>query len=119
MKKIILISAVLLILVSIEPVVNNVFAQDTVKGYVASFNELVAGREGRVSNDDAAKLLENGNPIVFVAGNKVYFPIKANGSNAADQLVQMADVANIGIIGTTKSVAGVSFIVVQKARPMR
>lgn len=119
MKKIILLAATLLILVSIEPVVNNVFAQDTVKGYVASFNELVAGREGRVSNDDAAKLLENGHPIVFVAGNKVYFPIEANGSSAATKIAGMAEVSNIGVMGSTKSVAGVSFIVVKKARPMR
>lgn len=119
MKKIILSVLVLVFMFALEPMVNTLIAQDPVQGYVASFNDLVAGKDGKMTKDQANSLMSAGAPIVFVAGNKVYFPIYADGQNAANLLTNLAETENIGVLGQTKSAGGLNFIVVQKARPIR
>lgn len=119
MKKIIFGMIILVSMLAVEPMMNTMIAQDPVEGYVASLNEIVAGREGKITKDVATTLMNGGNPIVFVSGNKVYFPVNASGANAAESLVNLAEVAKIGVLGETKRVAGLNFIVVNKARPMR
>ena len=119
MKKMIFGTIILACMIAVAPMMNTMIAQDPVEGYVASLNEIVAGREGKVTKSVATTLMNGGNPLVFVSGNKVYLPINASGGNAAESIVNLAEVAKIGILGETKRVAGVNFIVVQKARPMR
>lgn len=119
MKKVLLFTIVLVFMFALEPVVNTLTAQDPVEGYVASFNDLVTGKDGKITNDAANSLMSSGQPIVLVAGNKVYFPIYADGQNAANMLTNLAETPKIGVLGQTKSAAGINFIVVQKARPLR
>lgn len=119
MKKIVLSALILVFMFALEPMVNTLIAQDPVQGYVASFNDLVAGKEGKMTKDQANSLMSAGQPIVFVAGNKVYFPISSDGQNAANMLTNFAETPKIGVLGQTKSAAGINFIVVQKARPIR
>jgi len=91
-------------------------------GSVVSLTALAKGGDGKVKKDEALKLVEAGNPLVFLVGTgktaKVYFVMNADGGFAAKQLAKYANVKKLGIEGATKTVNGVNIIVADKMTPM-
>lgn len=82
-----------------------------IKGYVASFNDLMLGNNGKVTKDEAKKLVEAGNIMVLVSGKKVYFVYNEDGTFASKKLANYANAKLVGILGKAKTVKGFNIIV--------
>lgn len=86
-------------------------AQKPIKGTVVSLNDIVMGGKGIVSKDEAKKLAENGNAIVFKSGKKIYFVYNEDGTFAGKKLANYAESTSVGIVGKTKTVNGINIII--------
>lgn len=97
------------------------YTETPMEAYVVSLNEVAAGRDGRISKSVAQSLIDKGQILgVKHYGSKdVYLVYHSNGSYAGKDLVNMAEVDKIGILGKTKTVKGVNVIMADKIRPMR
>lgn len=81
------------------------------KGQIVSFNDLVMGGKGKVSKDEAVKLADAGNPIVFQVGKKIYFVYNEDGTFAGKKLAKYAANEFVGIVGKAKTVNGINIII--------
>jgi hypothetical protein len=81
------------------------------KGQIVSFNDLVMGGKGKVTKDEAIKLAEAGNPIVFKVDKKIYFVYNEDGTFAGKKLAKYANNEYVGIIGKAKTVNGINIII--------
>ncbi len=86
-------------------------AQKPIQGQVLSLNDLVIGGKGKVSKEEATKLVEKGNPLVFKSGKKIYFVYNEDGSYAGKKLANFANAEKVGIVGKTKKVQGIDIII--------
>lgn len=103
---------VLALLIAISTVfVSESSAQKPIEGQVVSLNDIVMGGKGTVTKDQAIKLAENGNAIVFKSGKKIYFVYNEDGTFAGKTLAKYASNAKIGIVGKTKKVNGITIII--------
>jgi hypothetical protein len=82
-----------------------------IKGQIVSFNSLVTGGSGKVTKDEAVKLADNGNPIVFKVNKKIYFVYNDDGTFAGKKLAKYANSEFVGIIGKTKVINGINIII--------
>jgi len=85
-------------------------AQKPIQGQVLSLNDLVIGGKGKVSKEEATKLVEK-NPLVFKSGKKIYFVYNEDGSYAGKKLANFANAEKVGIVGKTKKVQGIDIII--------
>lgn len=81
------------------------------KGEVVSLNDIVMGGKGKVTKEEAKKLADAGNAIVFKSGKKVYFVYNEDGTFAGKKLANYAESTSVGIIGKTKTVNGINIII--------
>lgn len=104
-----------------KAVKRNDYTSSPMPCFVVSLNEVAAGREGRVSKSDAQALINNGQilGVKNTATGEVYMVYHSNGMFAGSDLVNMAEIEKIGILGTAKLVKGVNIIMADKMRPMR
>lgn len=119
-KRILSLGLVFALLIGIFSFVNNTEAQTkkttkapvvkTFKGEVVSLSNLASGGKGKVLKDEAKKMAEAGNPIVFKIGKKIYFVYHEDGTFAAKKLANYAEAKVVGIQGTTKTIGGLNFI---------
>jgi gas vesicle protein len=88
---------------------------------VVNLNEIAAGRDGNISKSQAESLVANGQLLAVrnLENDKVYLVYHSNGMYAGKDLVNMAEVERIGILGKAKTVKGVNVIMADKMRPMR
>ncbi len=86
-------------------------AAKPLKGEVVSLNDIVMGGKGKVTKDEAKKLAENGNAIVFKSGKKIYFVYNEDGTFASKKLANYAESTSVGIVGKTKTVNGINIII--------
>jgi len=88
----------------------------TLTGYVGSLNELMFGREGKLTADEAKALVEKGQPLVLVVGKgkkaKAYFVYNGDGSYASKKLVALAANAEVKAWGKTSVRSGVNVIII-------
>ncbi|MDX9791561.1 MAG: hypothetical protein WC313_02730 [Candidatus Kapaibacterium sp.] len=103
--------AVMLIMAISTVFVYEAYSQKPIQGQVVSFNSIVMGGNGKVSKDEAKKLADSGNPIVFKSGNKIYFVYNEDGSFAGKKLANYASNDKVGIVGKAKKVNGVDIII--------
>lgn len=87
------------------------FALKPIKGQVVSLNSLATGGNGKVTKEEAVKLAESGNPIVFKSGKKIYFVYNEDGSFAGKRLAGFANAQQVGIVGKAKKVNGLDIII--------
>lgn len=80
------------------------------KGYVVSLNEIITGQDGRITNEEAAKLVANGQPLAFMSGKKLYFVFMSDGTFAGNMLSKHASSKEIGINGKKKTSKGITYI---------
>jgi hypothetical protein len=86
-------------------------AQKPIQGQVVSLNDIVMGGKGKVTKEQALKLVETGNPVVFKSGKKIYFVFNEDGSFAGKKLANFANSEKVGIMGKAKKVNGVDIII--------
>ena len=111
--------AVLAVLIAITTVfVYEAYSQKPIEGQVVSFNDLVMGGKGKITKEQAEKLAENGNPVVFKSGNTIYFVYNEDGSFAGKKLAKYANNEKVGIIGKTKKVSGLNVIIASMIESM-
>lgn len=86
----------------------------TLKGYVASLNDLNMGGDGKVTAAQAQNLLDKGQLLVLKATNgHIYMVYNTDGSFAGKKLSKLAG-GDIGIVGKLKSIHGVRVILAAK-----
>lgn len=100
-----------LMLVFAATFVSEVYAQKPIKGTVVSLNDLVLSGTGKVTKEQAQTLADNGNPIVFKVGKKIYFVYNEDGTFAGKRLAKYANNEFVGIVGKTKKVKGIDIII--------
>lgn len=88
-----------------------------IKGRVVSLVQMFLDKVGKVTKEEAMKQAEEGKPIVFLVGKgkkaKVYFVFNEDGSFAGKKLAKFADNKFVGIVGKTKIINGLNFIVAE------
>jgi hypothetical protein len=103
---------VLALLIAISTVfIADSYAQKPIQGQVVSLNDIVMGGKGKITKDEALKLAENGSPIVFKSGKKIYFVYNDDGTFAGKRLAKYASNEKVGIVGKTKKVNGIDIII--------
>ena len=103
---------VLAIIIAVSTVfITESYSQKPIQGQVVSFNDIVKGGKGTVTKEEAKTLAENGNPIVFKSGKKIYFVYNEDGTFASKKLANYANNAKVGIVGKTKKVNGIDIII--------
>ena len=76
------------------------------KGTVVALNKMIGKGDGSVKKDEAIKLAEQGQPIVFMSGGKIYFIFNADGTFAGKKLANYANNKAVGIVGKTITLKG-------------
>lgn len=94
------------------------YSQKPITGQIVSLNNILMGGNGTVTMDEATKLANNGNPIVFKSGNTIYFVYNEDGSFAGKRIAKHAGTAKVSITGKTKKVKGINIIIMSSITPM-
>jgi hypothetical protein len=102
---------ILLVIVLSTTMVFESYAQKPIQGQVVSLNDLMMGGKGKVTKEQAQRLVETGNPVVFKSGKTIYFVYNEDGSFAGKKLANYASNEKVGIIGKTKKVNGLNIII--------
>lgn len=93
-----------------------------IKGQVVSFNDIAGGGTGEVNKEQAKKLADEGNPIVFKVGSgstaKIYFVFNQDGTFGSKNLAKYANNKFVGIVGKTKRVKGINIIIAEMIESM-
>lgn len=111
-------TALTLVVVFTTTFVYESFAQKPIQGQVVSFNNLVMGGNGSVTKDEAKKLADNGSPIVFKSGSRIYFVYNEDGTFAGKKLANYAGNQKVGIMGKIKKVKGLNIIIMTMIESM-
>jgi len=92
------------------------------KGKVVSFTNVIMGKAGSITKDEAIKMADKGDPIVFMVGDgkkgKIYFVYNTDGTFGGKNLAKYANNKNVGIVGKTKTVNGINYIVAEMIESM-
>jgi hypothetical protein len=89
-------------------------AAEVIKGSIVSLKGLVLGTDGKVSKEEALKLAQKGDPVVFLHNGKVYFPFHENGAFAYEKVAELANRTNVGIVGKLQTKNGVNSVIVSR-----
>lgn len=89
-------------------------AAEVIKGSIVSLKGLVLGTDGKVSKDEALKLAQKGDPVVFLHNGKVYFPFHENGAFAYEKVAELANRTNVGIVGKIQTKNGINSVIVSR-----
>lgn len=89
-----------------------------VKGTIVSISNLAMGGTGKVTKDQAEKLVSNGEPFALKVGAKIYFVLNSDGTYAGKKIVKFAHNKFVGIIGKTKTAGGLNVIIMDDIQPM-
>jgi hypothetical protein len=117
MKKIIITSVVIALLFAVSSDV--AFAQKPIKGQIVSLDDVIKKVPNlQLTKERAKELYENGSPLVFKVGSKIYFVQNEDGSFAFKKLSDFAHNKNVGIVGKTKTVNGINIIIMSKIDAM-
>lgn len=112
-------ASLLILLLAVSTVfVFEAYSQKPIVGQVVSLNDIVMGGKGTVSKDEAKRLAENGNPIVFKSGKTIYFVYNEDGSFAGKKLANFAANEKVGVVGKTKKVNGLNVIIASMIESM-
>jgi hypothetical protein len=88
-----------------------------IKGKVVSLTNLYLGKAGAITKDEAVKMADKGDPIVFMVGDgkkgKIYFVYNTDGTFGGKNLAKYANNKNVGIVGKTKTINGVNYIIAE------
>jgi hypothetical protein len=76
------------------------------KGTVVALNKMIGAGNGKVTKDEAIKLADQGQPIVFMSGSKIYFIFNADGTFAGKKLANYANNKAVGIVGKVITLKG-------------
>ena len=97
-------------------------AAKPIKGKVVSLTNVIMGKAGSVSKDEAMKMADKGDPIVFMVGEgkkgKIYFVYNTDGTFGSKNLAKYAANKFVGIVGKTKTVNGINYIVAEMIESM-
>lgn len=116
MKKIILASVLLSIfLISFSTTETSAQAKPkTYKGKIVSLDDVLKGKKDlQLTKEKATELYSNGNPLVFMVGNKIYFVQGVDGSFAFKKLSDYAHNKTVAIVGKIKTVKGVNLLLME------
>lgn len=89
-----------------------------VKGTIVSISNLAMGGTGKVTKDQAEKLVANGEPFALKVGAKIYFVLNSDGTYAGKKISKFAHNKFVGIIGKTKTAGGLNVIIMDDIQPM-
>ncbi|MCL2039899.1 MAG: hypothetical protein FWG85_05665 [Bacteroidetes bacterium] len=89
------------------------------KGKIVSLDDVFKGKKDlQLTKERAKELLEQGSPLVFFYNKKYYFVQTEGGDFAFKKLADYAHRSAVGIIGKTKTVGGINFIIMSDIQPM-
>ncbi|MFP4368289.1 MAG: hypothetical protein ACLFR2_01775 [Candidatus Kapaibacterium sp.] len=94
------------------------YSNSPLVGYVVSMNNLAMGGDGKVTRAQAKQLVENNQPLLFRADNRVYFVYNADGSFAAPQLANFGGLDRVGLLGEVNVVNGQNVFIMTKIESM-
>lgn len=112
MKKIIISSVAIISLIA-GLMIYSAYADQAFEGKIVNFSSMIAGGSGDVSAEQAEKFAENGLPLAFKSGNKVYFVVNSGGMYNGKSLAKHAG-KDITVHGQKINSKGISFILMTK-----
>jgi hypothetical protein len=80
------------------------------KGTVVNFNKYVNNDKTPTTLADAKKLAQAGQPFAFMMQKKVYFVDTSGGVFMSNQLADLIESKEIGIVGRKKTIGGINII---------
>ncbi len=92
--------------------------QNPLVGEVVDLAQVLTGGSGKVNRQQAQQLVERGQPIGILAGNKLYLVYHPDGSYAGKKLARFAG-APVGIIGQIRSRGGWNVIIADMIESVR
>lgn len=94
-------------------------APKPLKGQIVSLDDVIKGnKELQLTKSKAQELLKAGTPLVFLYKNKVYFVQNEDGTFAFQKLAGYAHNQYVGIVGKTKTVKGINYIIMTSIESM-
>jgi hypothetical protein len=94
-------------------------AKKPLKGQIVSLDDIIKAKTTlQLTKAQAKELLEAGSPLVFLYNKKVYFVKNEDGSFAFKKLADYAHNKYVGILGTTKTVKGINYIIMTNIESM-
>lgn len=88
------------------------------RGYVVSLSKVMLGQDGRVTKEEAERLIKNGQPLALMVNKKVMLVFNADGSYASNLLARLAPFNTIGVKGKRLTRAGITFIQAADMQPI-
>jgi len=97
-------------------------AAKPIKGKVVSFTNVIMGKSTNLTKDEAMKMAEKGDPIVLMVGEgkkgKIYFVYNSDGTFGGKNLAKYAANKSVGVVGKTKTVNGLNYIIAEMIESM-
>ncbi|MPM94066.1 hypothetical protein SDC9_141209 [bioreactor metagenome] len=87
-------------------------SQKPMQGKIVSLDDVIKGEKNlQLTKERAKELFDSGNPLVFLCNKKVYFVQGADGNFAFKKLANYAHYKTVGIVGVSKTISGINFII--------